>query len=236
MYLYLEPQSALLADINTHLVDFYKHVRSDLEELLTGINRISREFDNLHEDERKPFYLNLRQEFNMSTKDVRKSAIFYGLNKLCFNGLYRENAKGEFNVPFGQKKVFPKVNIQNFQLVSKALSKAELLVGDFENALSTAVAGDFAYLDPPYIPLDASPSFTSYSADGFGLDEQKRLALSMDELGDRGVKVVLSNSATELTREVYKGFRIVEISAPRMVSAKASGRGYVQEFLIFNFS
>lgn len=236
MFFYLQPETARLADINKHLIDFYKHVRTNLNELFTELNQISTEFDALLPDERKLYYLNLRKEFNESSKSVRHSACFYALNKLCFNGLYRENAKGAFNVPFGQKASFPKLNLDNFQQVSEAFSRTGFFLGDFEEALATAVAGDFAYLDPPYIPLDATPSFTSYSADGFGLEEQKRLAETMSLLKEKGVKVVLSNSATDLTREVYKDFHIIEIHAPRMVSAKASGRGQIKEFLIFNFS
>lgn len=236
MFFYLQPETARLADINKHLIDFYRHVRNNLDELLAELSQISTEFDALKQDERKPYYLNLRKEFNDSSEDIRHSACFYALNKLCFNGLYRENAKGAFNVPFGQKVSFPKMNIDNFQKVSEALYRTEFFLGDFEEALSTAVAGDFAYLDPPYIPLDATPSFTSYSADGFGLEEQKRLAETMSLLKEKRVKAILSNSATDLTREVYKDFHIIEIVAPRMVSAKASGRGQVKEFLIFNFS
>jgi DNA adenine methylase len=163
------------------------------------------------------------------------SALFFVLNKLCFNGLYRENSKGLFNVPFGKKESFPELDQDLFAHASIVFQKAKIYVADFEASLKSAKSGDFVYLDPPYIPLDATSSFTSYSSGGFGLDSQERLARVMGELAQKGVRAMLSNSATPLTGKIYKGFRFVEIQAPRMVSAKAAGRGQIAELLIMNY-
>ena len=168
--------------------------------------------------------------------DSLESAVgLYALNKLCFNGLYRENASGVFNVPFGKKNNFPRIEEKDFQEISKLLELTKILNSDFESVISNAKSGDFVYLDPPYIPISGSPSFTSYHASGFGLKEQIRLASVMVELKDRGVRAMCSNSDTPLTRLVYSALSLKVILAPRMVSASAGGRGSVSELVITNY-
>jgi len=115
------------------------------------------------------------------------------------------------------------------------LKNATLAVTDFEAAVAEAESGDFVYFDPPYVPVNATANFTSYSSDGFLLKDQERLASAMRDLKKKGVKALLSNSSTPLTEEIYSGLRLVKISAPRMVSAKSSGRGTVEELLIMNY-
>jgi DNA adenine methylase len=235
LFLHLAPAKASLADVNPWLIGFYKDVQKQPGELYELIQKYAAEFDGLDQSEKRDFYLNLRAKFNASEVGLDSSALFYVINKLCFNGLYRENSKGAFNVPFGQKKQFPALVESDFFAASSALSGRQIELSDFEKTVSKAVAGDFVYFDPPYIPLTATASFTSYSSEGFGLEAQKRLASTMHELKDRGVRAMLSNSATELTAEIYAGLRQETISAPRMVSAKASGRGQIDELLIMNF-
>lgn len=235
LFLHLEPKRAFLSDVNPWLIGFYEDLKGRPESLVHQIRSYAEHFDSLEPENMKGGYLEFRDAFNETEPSIQASALFYVLNKLCFNGLYRENAKGKFNVPFGQKGRFPPISPQEFTDASKRLSGASLRVVDFEGAVSQASSGDFVYFDPPYIPLTATASFTSYSSAGFGLNEQLRLATTMADLKHRGVKAILSNSATALTREVFADFRQVTISAPRMVSAKASGRGSVDELLIMNF-
>jgi DNA adenine methylase len=225
LFLHLAPENARLADVNPWLIGFYKHVQEQPSELYALIQKYANIFDSLDQGDKKDFYLKLRANFNSAE---------VGLD-LCFNGLYRENSKGAFNVPFGQKKQFPALAESDFLEASSALGGRVIELADFEKTVSNAVSGDFVYFDPPYVPLTESASFTSYSSEGFGLEAQKRLASTMHDLQSRGVRAMLSNSATELTAEIYSGLRQETISAPRMVSAKASGRGYVDEFLIMNY-
>ncbi len=236
MFLFLTPEKAIIADLNIRLFGFYSHIKNSHKEVFDGIFEIARDFDEIASGGKKDFYLDLRTKYNSSEVDSLESAILlYSINKLCFNGLYRENSKGFFNVPFGQKKIFPALDRQEFKSASEHLAKASIHNSDFEGTISHAVEGDFVYLDPPYIPVDATASFTSYHADGFGLPDQERLAQKMLELKEAGIKAMCSNSDTPLTREIYKSLNQKTIQAPRMVSAKASGRGSVSELVITNY-
>ena len=236
MFLHVAPRRALIADLNSRLYGFYLQVKTNPENLYTGILEIADEFNRTEEAKKKDFYLSLRSTYNQSAEDSFESAILlYVLNKLCFNGLYRENSKGSFNVPFGQKKKLSYLDEEELLSVSKALSETTILNADFEMTIEKAVQGDFVYLDPPYIPIDATSSFTSYHSNGFGIEEQGRLAASMLKMKSAGINAMCSNSDTPLTREIYKGLNMVAIQAPRMVSAKASGRGSVSELVITNY-
>jgi DNA adenine methylase len=236
MFLQLSPQKALIADLNKRLVGFYLHVRGNAEEMYKSISNIAEEFDATPLASKKEVYLDFRTRFNASHFDSLDSAVLlYVLNKLCFNGLYRENSKGGFNVPFGQKKKFPPVIWEDFLGVSRCLENTEILNSDFEGTVAKAKPGDFVYFDPPYIPIDVTSSFTSYHSEGFGVADQHRLANTMIELAKSGVNAMCSNSDTELTREIYADLKIVTIQAPRMVSAKASGRGSISELVIMNY-
>jgi DNA adenine methylase len=234
-YLYLNPHSANISDINQWLIGFYNDVKSRPTDLLGLIRTFADKFDSLEAPEQKDYYLSLRKTFNETDVSLESSALFYALNKLCFNGLYRENASGKFNVPFGQKKKFPSLIESDFNDVSASLQNCDIELSDFEATVSKATAGDFVYFDPPYVPLPDSPSFTSYSSEGFGKEAQMRLAKCMFELQTKGVKAMLSNSSTPLTAEIFSGLRQVTIQAPRMVSAKSSGRGDIDELLVMNY-
>lgn len=236
MYLHLKPKKAFLSDVNEKLVGFYKNVKTNENTLSMTIVGLAKAFNDEPDESKKEYFLKLRAMFNSgNAAEIKTSSLLFVLNKLCFNGLYRENSKGEFNVPFGQKKQFPAIDLEGFRDVSFLLKGATILAADFEDSLVKAKAGDFAYLDPPYIPVSISSSFTSYSTGGFNLDSQKRLAKVMHTMSQNGVRVMLSNSATDVTKEIFKGLRQVEISAPRMVSAKSSGRGSITELVIMNY-
>jgi DNA adenine methylase len=236
MFLHLNPNNALIADLNKRLVGFYTHIQRNVDDVFKALSEIAIEFESVPIEEKKNLYLNFRTRFNASGVDTLDSAVLlYSLNKLCFNGLYRENSKGGFNVPFGQKKNYPPLIREDFEEVSRLLEHTEILNSDFEGTISRAKCGDFVYLDPPYIPIDITASFTSYHSEGFGVSDQRRLAEAMLELGKSGVKAMCSNSDTPLTREIYGQLNVATIQAPRMVSAKASGRGSVSELVITNY-
>lgn len=235
IFLHLLPKTAQISDVNPRLIGFYEDVRDQPDALLSLIRQIASKFNETQMAEKQNSYLALRSRFNAEGRSLESSALFFALNKLCFNGLYRENARGEFNVPFGQKKEFPALFDADFFQVSKALADTRVLLADFEHATEGAKRGDFVYFDPPYIPLTPTASFTSYSSTGFGLDAQVRLAQTMASLRDRGVRVMMSNSSTLTTEEIFSDFRQVTISAPRNVGAKASSRGSVNELLVMSY-
>jgi len=237
MYFHLLPERSHISDLNTCLIGFYKHLQKGHLTLIEGINEQADYFNKLEEESQKLHFYVLRERFNKADKSSIDSAVLiYCINKLCFNGLYRENSKGEFNVPFGQKKHLPKADVNDFENAAMALAGATIGNQDFAEATKSAKSGDIVYFDPPYVPINVTASFTSYQAEGFSLEEQKRLAKLMSELKEKGIFAVCSNSSSDMTREIYKEHLQYEIDAPRMVSAKSSGRGIVKELVITNFT
>lgn len=236
IFFHLEPKESIISDLNPRLIGFYKILKKQSDELLVEIKRISTKFNKVEESQKKNFYLDVREKYNNSENNSLESAsLLYILNKLCFNGLYRENSKGLFNVPFGDKKVFPEIPIESFKKNSRLLKNTKIINSDFEKAIAEAKNGDIIYFDPPYVPVNQTSNFTAYQASGFPLDAQERLAKKMVELAKSNVRAICSNSDTEITREIFKGLNQFQISAPRMVSAKSSGRGTVTELVITNF-
>lgn len=245
MFLAINPSTSVVADVNKDLINFYSTLVSGPQDLWEALESLKVEYDSLSPSAQKDFFYDTRAQFNENVADRRieeweknlfqRAVIFYTLNKLGFNGLYRENSKGEFNVPFGGKKSFPTINRHNLLAVAARLKSSTLMTGDFETAVETSEEGDFVYFDPPYIPLTPSASFTSYSKGGFGLNEQERLAETMRILTTRGVKVMMSNSDTEITRLVFSDFDLVTIEAPRVISSKSSTRGNVSEIVAVNY-
>jgi DNA adenine methylase len=236
MFLFLNPNQSIIADINKRLYGFYLHVQNNSNLVFEGILDIAKKFDESKEGEKKQFYLNIRNDYNLTEFSSIKSAIYlFILNKLCFNGLYRENSKGNFNVPFGQKNSFPEILKEDFDNVSRLLAKTEIYNSDFETTLGKANSGDFVYLDPPYIPINKTSDFTSYSFAGFNIRDHERIASIMKDLESMGIKAICSNSDTELSRKVFSKLNIYTLTAQRMVSAKASGRGLISELVITNY-
>ncbi len=236
MFLSAVPKTAVVADVNGRLVYFYEFVKNSPTEFYSELQQISKDFNDCDQEEKKDFYLRLRKNFNETPEESLNSAVLlYAINKLCFNGLYRENSSGGFNVPFGQKKSLPIMTFQELHEVSKAFEQTEILNSVFEATVKRAIPGDFIYFDPPYIPLGPSSSFTSYHSGGFGLADQERLADLMQSLGAKGINAMCSNSDSELTHKIFGKLNIGNISAPRMVSARASGRGMINELVITNY-
>jgi len=222
----VEFTDAYLSDANEELMETYKVVRDDVEGLLEWLGK----FQAAHS---KEFYYRLRDWYPLTP--VERAARFVYLNKTCFNGLYRVNKLGKFNVPMGNYKN-PKIcDEENLRLCSQALADAKLDCAPFEQVLDRAAAGDFVYFDPPYVPVSATANFTAYTQDGFGWADQERLASVVRELDRRGCLVMLSNAWVEPLQQLYAGFRLVEVQAPRVINSKGTARGKVREMLVLNY-
>jgi DNA adenine methylase len=217
---------AYLSDLNEELINAYQVVRDDVTGLLGWLGK----FQVSHS---KEFYYQLRNWCPITP--VERAARFVYLNRTCFNGLYRVNKLGEFNVPVGNYKN-PKIcDEENLRLCSHVLADAELGCAPFERILDRATTGDFVYFDPPYVPISATANFVSYTPDGFGWTDQERLASVVRELDRRGCQVMVSNAWVESLQQLYTGFRLVEVRAPRAINSKGNARGKVSEMLVLNY-
>jgi len=224
LFFAMRPRRAVLADVNARLIRTYQGVRDDVEEVI----RLLRSYP--HEAK---FFYRLRATDIDSAPDAEVAAWFIYLNKTGYNGLYRVNRANRFNVPFGRYASPNICDEPTLRACSEALAGAKLVVADFESAVKDARRGDFVYFDPPYAPLSATSSFTSYTSAGFGLEQQTRLRDTATQLKNRGVRVLLSNSSAPSVRELYAtGFRVVQVSATRSVNSKASARGAIVELLV----
>ena len=238
-------KKAIINDLNSDLVATYKVIKERPEELIAQLRIMQEEFRACKDDkERKQYYLSKRERYNSrEAKDVEVAALFIFINRTCFNGLYRVNSKGKYNVPFG-KATNPLIcDEDTIRMDSDLLQKVEILNGDFE-CVENCVGDNkaFFYFDPPYRPLTQTASFTAYSKDGFGDDQQKRLASFCRRLDAKGHQWLLSNSdphnsdPTDMFFEdIFKGFYINRVSASRMINSKASGRGKITELAIRNY-
>ena len=221
----LQPKKAVLSDLNTRLVKTYLAIRDNVEGVIDLLSKCPYDED---------FYKEMTTLPVDSFDGVRTAAWLLYVNRTGFNGLYRVNKSGKFNVPFGNYENPTICNADNLRACSLALQGVELLQADFDPALSDARAGDFVYIDPPYIPLNETSSFTSYQPGGFDMGEQMRLCGLAEDLVDKGVHVVLSASFTPATLELYDThrFELHEVKAKRNINSKASKRGAVSELLI----
>jgi len=217
---------AYLSDANTRLVDAYRAVRDEVETVIAELGTFTNE---------RCMYYEVRSQRHEELPPARRAARLIYLNKTCYNGLYRENQRGEFNVPFGRYKNPRICDADNLRAASAALQEAQIEAHDFDAILDVANRGDFVYLDPPYDPLSPTSSFTSYHENGFGEASQRRLAAAVRELDRAGVFVMLSNSNTSLVRSLYGGFFVEEVSAARAINSKADRRGKVTELIIRNY-
>lgn len=232
----VNPDHPHINDMNNELLSAYRCFLNPLE--CSDLKAKLREYESKHSEEN---YLAIRAldrdpEWVKNATDVERAARMIYLNKSCFNGLYRVNSKGYFNVPSGKKKTVNCFDEENFDNILKYFqdSKPVITNEDFSKAVENAKAGDFIYFDPPYDVWNET-SFTSYDKDGFGKEDQRRLADVFRELDKRGVKMMLSNHNTKFINELYQGFEINVVNAKRMINSKASGRGDVEEVIIRNF-
>ncbi len=227
---------SFLYDVNKSLIDFYSHLKTNVDELESEVSILESEFNGLGPEQRKDWFYALRDEFNGNPESTpRRAASFLALNKTCFNGIYRENAQGKFNVPFNQSKGVVKFfDVSAFQSASEKLQLATLNNLSFESVLDYAKAGDLVYFDPPYVPLSDTASFTGYSALGFDMGLQEKLVDVAVQLRDSGTYVILSNSHVPWVVDAYtkRGFNVKAVPARRLVSASAKSRKPVLEALI----
>lgn len=223
VFFHLLPKRAVLSDINPELINVYHCVRDQVEILIQHLS--------VHQQKHsRDYFYQVRAQ--SGTTDVERAARFVYLNRVCFNGLWRENSKGEFNTSFGRYKNPLICNSELLRSVSVVLQSVVIKAQPFTAVLDVAGSNDFVYLDPPYYPLNPTSSFTSYSRNGFGECEQIKLSDMFVELAQRGTQVMLSNSDCPFIRELYRDFRIYTVPAKRAINSKAHKRGEVNEVLI----
>jgi len=217
---------AVLSDRNAELMDCYRAIRDEVGELMRELRR--------HKYAEK-YYYSQRERDPAALSVVERAARMIYLNRTGFNGLYRVNSKGKFNVPFGRHKNPTICDGPNLLACSAALASVELHEEPFEAVLDRARAGDFVYFDPPYIPLSATANFTAYQKHGFGMDQQAHLAEVFDELTGRGVQVMLSNSDVDWVRKKYARYHLDTVKVRRAVNSNGNARGPVGEVVVRNY-
>ena len=230
----LLPENAVINDINKALVNAYRQICNEPDAFLKGVGKLDSE---MWEDGKEYYYM-LREHYNdkmlKSEYDVELAALFVFINKHCFNGLYRVNGRGLFNVPYNNSRR-KSVDEDSILAVSKFLKGVTILEGDFEAACANATEGDFVFIDSPYAPLNPT-SFESYTKEGFDMESHKRLARLFDELTERGCHCMLTNHNTELINQLYgdKGYKIDVVSVKRMINSDATNR-VGEEVIICNY-
>ncbi len=227
VFFHLLPAEAILIDDNPELVNFYRVLKGSVDALVADMRK--------HRSDADYFY-RIRAVNTESLDEVARASRFLYLNKTAYNGLYRVNRKGEFNVPFGRYRNPRIVDEENLRLVSAALGRAEIILGDFGQALDYAAPGAFVYLDPPYDPLSSTSRFTSYTSGSFGEADQLRLARVFRELDRAGCLLMLSNSDTPFIRRLYAGYDATVVPARRAINCRADRRGPVSELVIRNYA
>lgn len=230
----LLPANALINDINKALINTYRQIRDIPEEFIAAVNRLDKEMP----EDGKTYYYLLRELYNdklmKSEYDLELASLFVFINKHCFNGLYRVNGKGLFNVPYNNSRR-TSIDEEIIMETSKYLKGVTIIDGDFEEACKNAKKGDFVFLDSPYAPLNPT-SFESYTKEGFDVESHKRLSKLYDDLTDRGCFCMLTNHNTQLINDLYgnKGYKIEVVSVKRMINSDASNR-VGKEVIICNY-
>lgn len=229
----IQPKKAIVNDINFDLIGLYSVVRDDVESLISELKKFKNDSDSFYSvrewDRDKEYYKNL--------SPLKKSARFVYLNKTCYNGLFRVNNAGEFNTPFGNYKNPNIVNAPTLRAVNRYLTtnNVDLSSCDYTHILENLPKKTFVYLDPPYDPVSDTANFTGYTKGGFGKEAQIELRKQCDELDRRGIKFMLSNSATDFIKEQYSAYRIKELSAKRNINSIGNKRGDVPEVVVTNY-
>jgi DNA adenine methylase len=226
LFFSLRPRRAVLADVNAELIDCYVAARDDVDSVIDALGHYRYGAED---------YYRARAVDRTTLPLAERAARTIYLNKTGYNGLYRVNRSGKFNVPMGRYTNPLLCDATNLRACSKALQGIDLRVADFEDIASRAKPGDFVYFDPPYVPVSDSADFTSYVPGGFGADQQRRLAAVFAKLARRGVSAMLSNSDTPAVRELYRDFRIDAVLAARFINSRGSKRGKVGEVVVRTF-
>lgn len=243
-----ELEEIYISDINAELVNTYRIIRDDIDELIYMLKAMQSEFVLLDTEHRKAYYLCKRQKFNdLKTNgdeniNIEKAALMIFLNKTCFNGLFRVNKKGLFNVSMGSYKNPLICDELNLRAVSDKLQKVTIVCGDYRKSVDFIDDKTFVYFDPPYRPITDTASFTAYTENLFNDDEQIELAKFVDEMHRKGAKVVISNSDPKNSNaednffdNIYSTHKIKRVEATRMINSKSEARGKIKELLISNF-
>lgn len=229
----MQPKKAIINDYNKELINVYKTVRDSLNDLLDELK--------VHEEKNSSDYYYEIRSLDRGAKfkkmsDVKKAARIIYLNKTCYNGLYRVNSAGQFNSPYGRYKNPNIVNEAVLRAISKYFNDNEIQIlnGDYKDALRNLENNSFVYLDPPYMPISTSSSFTGYTEGGFGYNRQVELKQECDKLTNQGIRFVQSNSDCGVIRELYKDYKIKTVKAKRRINSVAKKRGEINEVLIYN--
>ncbi len=226
----IQPENAYISDTNEELINLYNIVKNNPLELIVDLRK--------HKNT-KEYFLKIRNaDRDASYRDwsnVQKASRFIYLNKTCYNGLYRVNSNGQFNVPFGNYSNPKIVDEEKILNCSKILKNKEIRCGNFTEILKYVKKGDFVYFDPPYLPLNKTSNFTSYTKEGFNIDMQFKLKTVCDEIDKKSAKFLLSNSDTEVINELYASYNIKKVFASRAINSNANGRGKITEVLVRNY-
>ena len=236
-----------ISDKNLELINTYKSIRDNVDILIKSLKEMEEQYIPLDNENRKDYYYKKREEYNslkinIEENNIEKAVLFIFLNKTCFNGLYRVNKKGEFNVPIGTYKK-PKIcDEENLKNVSMALKKVKIVYADYRESEEFIDNKTFVYIDPPYRPLNITSSFTSYTENDFSDEEQIELAEYINVLNKKGAKIVISNSDPKnndiddnFFDKLYKNYNINRVKATRMLNSNANLRGAINELLITNY-
>ena len=237
VYFEISPQKGLLNDLNKNLIGTYELIRDRPDELLAELDEINIAYHSLESlEEKAVYYYDARTHYNiLDTVSIEKAALFIFLNKAGFNGMYRENSKGEYNIPFGKHVKCLISDRNNILEVSKNIQGIKFTSGDYKAALGEAKSGDLVYLDPPYVPVSKTSDFTQYQKEGFNYDEQKKLRDLALELHERGCHIVISNSSCKESKDLYKDpiFNIHEVEITRLIHRS---RKTVPEIVVTNYT
>ena len=236
-----------ISDKNLELINTYKSIRDNVDILIKSLKEMEEQYIPLDTENRKDYYYKKREEYNSlkinsEVNNIEKAVLFIFLNKTCFNGLYRVNKKGEFNVPMGAYKK-PKIcDEENLKNVSLTLRNVKIVYADYRKSEKFIDGKTFVYIDPPYRPLNITSSFTSYTENDFNDKEQIELAEYINVLNKKGAKIVISNSDPKnndiddnFFDKLYKNYNINRVKATRMLNSNASLRGAINELLITNY-
>jgi DNA adenine methylase len=231
----LQPKNAWVNDLNWELINLYSVIKNNLDELIHELETqccidTKERYYQIRKWDRSLQWPKYFQSWEIAARTIY-------LNKTGFNGLYRLNKQGKFNVPYGKHETPFKPNIENLKEVSKYLNDNNIIMTfhDFELAVKDAEKEDFVYFDSPYYPISETSNFTSYTKDGFNKEDQIRLKNCFEELSNRGCYCLLSNSYCDFIKDLYKDFEIIEVKATRMINSKGNGRGKISEVLIKNY-
>ena len=241
-------EDVYISDINAELINTYRIIRDDIDELVALLSVMQNEFVTMDTEHRKNYYMAKRERFNdlkvnsNESVNIEKAALMIFLNKTCFNGLYRVNKKGLFNVPMGSYRNPMICDEENLRAVSEKLQNVKIVYGDYRESADFIDSDTFVYFDPPYRPITDTASFTAYTENLFNDEEQIELAGFVDDMHKKGAKIVISNSDPKNSNteddffdNIYSSYKIKRVDATRMINCNSEARGKIKELLISNF-